>query len=152
MKRLIEQLKADEGYRKNQYKDSLGKWTIGIGYCVTANPLKLSAYELEDMRINGCSEAKAELLLMRVLENNAEAFKHPMTFLNKLDDVRHDVLLNMSYQLGVAGVLKFKNMLIAIEHSDYEHAATCMIDSLWAKQTPNRAHRLAEQMKTGRYA
>jgi lysozyme len=55
----------------------------------------------------------------------------------------------MSYQMGTTGVMKFKNTLTAIEHGDYELAALGMLDSTWAKQTPNRARRLASQMKVG---
>jgi lysozyme len=55
----------------------------------------------------------------------------------------------MSFQLGVDGLLGFKNTLKMIEQRNYEAAAAGMLNSLWAKQTPERANRMAEQMRTG---
>ena len=36
-----------------------------------------------------------------------------------------------------------------MRHGDFELAAVAMLDSKWARQTPKRAKRLAEQMKNG---
>jgi len=57
-------------------------------------------------------------------------------------DVRR-ALLNMAYQLGVSGLLNFSKMLTALQAGDREEAAREALDSLWAKQTPNRARRVA---------
>jgi lysozyme len=57
----------------------------------------------------------------------------------------------MSFQLGIAGLLKFKSTLAFIEDGDFENASANMLKSLWAKQTPQRAKRLAEQMRTGQW-
>ncbi|MCR4300779.1 MAG: hypothetical protein NUV51_04140, partial [Sulfuricaulis sp.] len=66
-----------------------------------------------------------------------------------LDPVRQGVLLNMSFQLGVDGLLGFKNTLLCVKVGDYERAADGMLQSLWASQTPARAKRLSEQMRSG---
>jgi len=79
-----------------------------------------------------------------VLKNAVDCF-------TRLDDARKAVLLNMSFQLGITGLLKFKNTLAKIEAGDYQGAADNMLKSLWARQTPNRANRLAEQMRTGQW-
>jgi lysozyme len=55
----------------------------------------------------------------------------------------------MSFQLGVDGLLGFKNTLKLVEQGNYESAAENMLKSLWAKQTPARAKRMSDQMKTG---
>jgi len=81
---------------------------------------------------------------LNVLENAID-------FFDRLDDARKGVLLNMSFQLGIAGLLKFKSTLSYIESGDYENASVNMMKSLWARQTPNRAGRLAEQMRTGQW-
>ena len=60
------------------------------------------------------------------------------------------VLFEMSYQLGVNGLLKFENTLNYIKQKDYENASIEMLDSLWAKQTPNRAKELSNLMKGGK--
>ena len=40
--------------------------------------------------------------------------------------------------------MKFKKMIANMIDKDWKGAATEMLDSLWAKQTPNRANRLAD--------
>ena len=59
------------------------------------------------------------------------------------------VLESMCYQLGIAGFRKFKNMISAIDIGDWGEAAKQALDSRWAKQTPKRAERHAEVLRTG---
>lgn len=66
-----------------------------------------------------------------------------------LDDVRQDVLVNMGYQMGWAGVLKFTSTLAAEARGAWETVAADMRASLWDRQTHTRAERLAEQARTG---
>ena len=53
------------------------------------------------------------------------------------------------FQMGVDGLLGFKNTLAMIQSGRYSDAAKGMLSSLWAKQTPARAKRMSEQMRTG---
>lgn len=72
-------------------------------------------------------------------------------FFGKLDEARQGVLLNMAFQLGVPGLLKFHHTLCLTHSGDYTGASVEMLKSRWARQTPERARRLAEQMKTGKW-
>lgn len=65
-----------------------------------------------------------------------------------LDDIRQKVVIDMAFNLGVNGVLSFKNMIQALKEKDYDKAAEEMLDSLWAEQVGNRADRLAKMMRT----
>ena len=58
----------------------------------------------------------------------------------------------MAYQMGIDGLAGFKNTLKNIAAGRWNDAATGMLDSKWAKQTPNRARRHAEQMRTNIWA
>ena len=53
----------------------------------------------------------------------------------------------MCYQLGVNGFSKFKKTIYLLETEQYEEASIEMLDSLWAKQTPNRAQELSQEVK-----
>ena len=53
----------------------------------------------------------------------------------------------MVFQLGKTGVSKFKNMWKALSELNYVGASYEMLDSKWAKQTPNRAKSMAKIMK-----
>lgn len=54
------------------------------------------------------------------------------------------VLQNMAFQMGLKGLLGFKRTLDLLHLCRYAEAAKEMLDSTWAKQTPNRAGELAE--------
>ena len=75
---------------------------------------------------------------------------------------RREVLVEMVFQLGRAGVGNFRRFREALEAHDYEWAAGEMLwrkwrrglpsvrRSLWRIQTPARCERLAAIMRTGR--
>lgn len=147
--KLLEQLKKDEGFSERVYFCTENFPTVGYGYNLTANVLKLSELELQDARHNGVSERKAFLWLARIVENIEQQLDSKIDFFKRLDEARQDVLINMAYQQGLNGVMKYKGTLLAMRHGDFELAAINMLDSKWARQTPKRAKRLAEQMKNG---
>jgi lysozyme len=134
---ITTQLRRDEGEKLSVYQDHLGFWTIGIGHLV-------------DARKGGrISPRISQLIFEEDLRDKMAELNRTLPWWLKLDEARQGVLLNMAFQLGVGGLLKFGRTLLAIESGRYADAATYMLDSLWAQQTPERARRLAEQMRTG---
>lgn len=132
-----EQIKSDEGLVLHAYKDSLGFLTIGYG-------------RLIDKRKNGgITEQEAEYLLNNDIAYKLCQIRDKLPWIDNLNDARKGVLLNMGFQLGVVGLMGFKSTLAKIESGDYEGAAVNMLKSKWATQTPNRAQRMAEQIRTG---
>lgn len=124
---LLEDIKQEEGFSGTVYKCTEGFDTVGYG---TRMPI---------------TKEEAELLL----EYRLKGMKAQLTgYLYDIDikDEAWDILFNMSYQIGVKGVLNFKNMIKALKNNDYKEASIQMLDSLWAKQTPNRAKRLSDRM------
>jgi len=138
--KATDQIKEDEGLVLHVYDDSLGYATIGYG-------------RLIDKRKNGgINQDEANYLLENDVNARLVVLKNAVDCFTRLDVARKAVLLNMSFQLGITGLLKFKNTLAKIEAGDYQGAADNMLKSLWARQTPNRAQRLAEQMRTGQWS
>ena len=133
---LIEQLKRHEGRSLKPYKCTANKTTIGYGRNLDGNGISLE--EAEIMLINDIREVESELS------------RKLMAFIS-LSKPRQDALVNMGFNLGVAGLLKFNNMIEALNHADYERAAREMLNSKWAKQVGKRADDLARQMKEGTY-
>ena len=125
---LIEETKSEEGFRGTVYKDTLGYDTIGYG---TKLPL---------------SEKESTLLLMSRMSDAKKALRDQLDDLY-IKDEAWDILYAMSYQLGVRGVLNFRKMIKALRLGFYDEAAHQMLDSLWAKQTPARANRMADMMR-----
>ena len=125
---LIDDIKQEEGFKGIVYKCTEGFDTIGYG---TRLPL---------------SEKEAEMILeyrLNILKGNLSG----SLYMLDIDKKAWDILYNMVYQMGVKGVLNFKNMIKALENKDYKKAGDEMLDSKWAKQTPARANRLSKAMK-----
>lgn len=68
----------------------------------------------------------------------------------QIDEVRKSLLLNMCYNMGIKGLLSFKNTLAFIASGDWERAANGMLASKWAKQVGRRANELSELMRKGK--
>lgn len=132
-----DQIKLDEGCVLHGYRDTLGYLTIGYGRLI------------DKKKGGGISHEEAELLLHNDIDRKLIELRSKLAWFDKLDDPRKGVLLNMAFQLGVNGLLGFRNTLAKIEAGDYEGAAENMLKSKWATQTPNRAKRMAEQMRIG---
>ena len=148
---IIEQLQCDEGFKEHVYKCTAGCDTIGYGYNLASNPLRLNHVELREARHDGVSKAKAAIWLTRIVESNDSRLSKSFTFYNKLSDARKGVLLNMSYQLGFYGLAEFKHAITYLAGHDYGLVANEMSNSKWARQTPERAKRLIVQMRTGEW-
>jgi len=110
---------------------------LTIGYGRNLEARGITAQEANELLLNDVSEVEEAL--------------HRMGLLSDPSDVRRAVIINMAFQIGVSGLLKFNNMLSAYLDGYYELAAKEMLNSKWAIQTPNRAKELAEQMQTGEW-
>jgi len=133
----IEQLKKHEGFRTHAYKCTSGKWTIGYGR------------NIDEDGGPGITEEEAEHLLLNDLVTYRTGCEQEIAFFEDLDLVRQDTLVNMAFNMGVAGLLKFRNMLKAIQDKDWERAGREMLNSRWARQVGRRAEELSLQMVTG---
>jgi lysozyme len=132
--KLAEQLKKHEGLRLKPYTDTVGKLTLGIGR------------NLED---KGITEQEALFMLNNDVDYFYGQLNKKLTWFKSLDDARQNVLVNMAFNLGVSGLLSFKNMLEECKNEQYNFASIEMLDSKWAKQVGYRAEELAEQMRAG---
>lgn len=148
MSQIIEILNFEEGYVEAPYLDTQGFPTVAGGIRIGPKGASLNNYvfrvprQVGDVWKKCIIEGKA--LQMQGLPLLQQA-------LAKCNDARSDVLYSMAYQLGVDGLSLFKNMLTAVASEDYDSAANSMLNSLWARQTPGRARRHAEVMRSGTY-
>lgn len=138
---IFEQLKRDEGIRLSPYKDTRGFLTVGVGHNLDANPLPGETYPLTPARVD-------EILTQDVARITGELIVK-LPWVPLLKDVYRGVLQNMSFNLGVGGLLEFHHMLAAVKVMGYEEAAKQMQASSWYTQVGDRAKRLVAQMQTG---
>ena len=135
-----ERLKAvlirHEGLRLKPYRDTVGKLTIGVGR------------NLDD---RGISKDEALYMLENDIRIAEEELDQRIPWWRDLDDVRQEILLNMAFNLGVPGLMKFKNFLRALREGNYARASDEMLASKWAIQVGRRADELSRAMREGEY-
>lgn len=134
MQTLVDELKRDEGVRLKPYTDTVGKLSIGVGRNLT------------DV---GISDLECTTLLEGDIARTTAALDKNLTWWRNLDPIRQRVIVNMAFNMGVAGLMTFKNTLAAVQNGDYAAAATGMLQSKWAAQVGARAVRLSNMMRTG---
>ena len=138
--KLIESVKKHEGFRNSVYNDTLGKRTVGFGHlCVEDHWEDNKAYDkkyLEDILEKDLQYAI----------NQGESMCQD----HKISDDAKFLIIEMIFQLGSMGVQKFRKMWDALKEDppNYFEAHVQMLDSRWAKQTPNRAGEMAELMQS----
>ena len=113
-------------------QDNWGKLKVTFGYGFT-----------------NLTESEAELVLKYRIAHIRIELEDKLPVFNRLSQNRREVLIEMAYQMGVTGLLKFKNMIQALNDRDYDRASREMIDSRWAKQTPKRAIELMKKLRKG---
>lgn len=147
---LITELRRDEGERLKSYRDTMGLWTIGVGHLIDPSRGAEPAPFGRDLR-NGASISADEsaTLLDRDIDAKMAELDKRLSWWRDLSEVRQRVILNMAFNLGVTGLLGFKNTLAFVRQGDYAGAARGMLSSAWAKQVGQRANRLAEMMVQG---
>ena len=130
-------IEFEEGWRDEPYYCSEGYPTVGYGFKIAGKGDPLPSFSLPKV---------AGSAWLGYLIDNLE---QEMTF--QLDGInnagRRAVLLSMAYQMGINGVMQFRNMWSAIERKDWGDAADQMLESRWARQTPERASRHARIMR-----
>lgn len=135
---LRDQLLRDEGCVLHAYLDSLGFWTIGVGHLVDASWKDKTITQDEAMKfLDDDIAAKTSELYNKA------------PWVKQIDGVRQACLLNMAFNLGVNGLLKFKNTLLLIQAGKFVEASREMLNSTWAVQVGPRSRHLSQQLATG---
>ena len=125
LNKLIERICENEGFRSNPYQCSEGVWTIGHGITYLT--------EEESRRIVADRIAEKHLGLGGTLD-----------WYDGLPPEVQGVILEMTFQMGTSGMLKFKKMIKAMVDKQWGLASEEMKDSKWYRQTPGRCERLAQ--------
>ena len=131
-KDLIDSIKKHEGYRSKVYKDSLGIDTIGYGFAI------------KDLELD---EDICDIILDRKIKELATRVNRTFSWYRYIPQAIRDVVMNMCYQLGVGGFSKFRKTISFLQNKQFHDASEEMLDSLWARQTPNRAKELSNRVK-----
>jgi len=131
----LEALLVDhEGERLKPYRCTQGFLTIGVG---------------RNLDAKGISQEESRFMLandIRDAERDARTFFPEFGYLTAN---RQIVLIDMAFNLGLGGLVKFRNFRYALEKRDYTTAAAEMLNSRWSGQVGRRAETLARMMRDG---
>ncbi len=128
-KKLISQ---QEGRKSFPYTDTTGHLTIGIGRNLTTKGL--SSDEIDYLFQNDINEVIQEITKI-------------YSGFQSLSEARQAVLCSMAINMGIGGVMSFRQMFLSLENQNYKGAAEAMLNSLWARQVPSRAQQLSYIME-----
>ena len=135
LEKLEDQLIRHEGLVLSMYKDSVGVLTIGVGR------------NLEHVGLR--SEAEARYLLRSDIVAIRAELERAIPWINDLSEKRQHVLMDMSFNLGVTGLMKFEKTLRHVANGNYAAASVEMLRSRWARQVGQRSVKLSEMMARG---
>ncbi len=140
LNKLQEQIMFEEGVKYEIYNDHLGYKTFGVGHLVRAtdpeNEMEVGT-KVSKLRVAECFEAD-----LYVAINDMEKFTEGMN----VDDNIKECVTHMVFQLGLPRLNKFRKFKQALLDGDIKSAQAEMKDSLWYRQTTNRAERLIEKL------
>ena len=168
-RKLVLQVRADlarhEGYREFAYPDPLSPlfkkykklawgfkparellpedtewsagapWTVGYGFTNGTNP---------DTRMD---RIKADRMLDQLILEEDGKLRRALPWYADTSFVTKTVLINMAFNLGLKGLLGFRNTLAFIKAGQFARAATNLKLSKWHAQVGDRALELEERMK-----
>jgi len=149
----VEKLIEHEGFRLDPYTDTQGFVTGGIGH-------KFTKADFTNFDPSWEREQKEKYWKDRFEEDLERAELHAIKLATKhgIDTTPENmyVLTDMTFNLGTAGVSKFKNFLTDLSKGDVDGAIKEMkytdkesgVHSKWYKQVPNRVDSLAEILRS----
>lgn len=143
--RLKTQLSGEEAIRSKVYDDANGL-PITPGTRVEGHPTIGIGRALD---VEGLYPDEVDYLFNNNVTKVCAALDQHLPWWRTLNDARQAVLIDMAFNMGVAGLMGWPHTLAMIQAGQYADAAQSMRDSKWEGQVHQRADRLANQMETG---
>eukprot|EP01086_Lenisia_limosa_P001105 TRINITY_DN11_c1_g1_i1.p1 TRINITY_DN11_c1_g1~~TRINITY_DN11_c1_g1_i1.p1 ORF type:complete len:185 (+),score=54.01 TRINITY_DN11_c1_g1_i1:47-601(+) len=147
----------NEGVRKCAYTDSRGYRTVGIGFNLDAAGAQK---KIEALGVNYHALYTGKVCLTlhqvdqlfqtvfnQVVHNTAANFPS----MNSYGCPRRMVLIDFTYNLGQAGVAKWKNFISQVKSGQWEGAGNNMLNSAYCKQVGRRCTDNAKMLKTNQF-
>jgi len=152
---IIDSLKKYEGFSSKAYADPVKGTNIGYGYQLTGSRETIAK---KDLTVLGYDYAKvlsgevviskqdAEILLEKDVDRSKTAAEKLVDNYADLPTKVQEGLTQMVYQMGSGAVSKFEKTLKLLDEGKFEEAAIQARNSAWARQTPERAETVIQQI------
>ena len=156
IKKLIEELKVDEGVRLKAYTDTVGKRTVGVGRNYSDVPFSREecqsifgttsiSFHNADVFLStkGLTMEQVEMLLKNDI-NRCIKNLDGKDFWEVVKDIEgpNRAIVNLCFNMGITTLLTFKNTLGFIKKKDWKNAALNLTKSKWYTQVGNRGPRV----------
>lgn len=157
MSALPQDILRDEGLRFNAYNDHLGNRTVGVGFNMDSPNAKRVwkgagiSRSFDDV-YNGADQLDESDATKLFGASHRIAVDDARSVVKAFDDLtpkRQEALVNLSYQLGKPSLSQFEDTLGYINSGNYRKAARSLLQSKYAKQTPERARKIAKMIASG---
>ena len=145
----LQRLCLHEGVRLQPYRCTAGYLTIGIGRNLETNPPTAEELKVIGDWKSGITKNAAFYLLRNDIARTEKECRQHIPFWKELDDERQYALLDMAFNLGIKGLLKFKKMLAHLWVGEYKSAKKELLNSRYAKQVKGRSERIGRLIETG---
>lgn len=135
-------VKRHEGVRKQAYKDSVGKWTIGVGHLIGngSSQGEYAGRTLTDKEVDDLFEED-------FAKHVKIAEKTPGW--NLANDAGKAAMIDLAFNMG-AWWKKWPNTAKALAEGNFDVAASGLKDSKWYTQVGDRAKEIVALVKSGK--
>jgi lysozyme len=134
---LQQRIMRHEGFVAFPKIDVAPMYVIGYGHDITET-------EAKGMYANGISQSDAQTLLASDIAKCKQEVKNDLPWSQGLSGLKQEILEEMAFQIGIEGLLEFKNMLACAQKGDDAGVAENMLASDWHDETPERCEELAD--------
>ena len=141
MNYITNMLIQDEGLKLQAYHDTNNILTIGVGHNLQANPA-LDILHTKLKLGDSISHSQATQLLQQDINNTLTQLQSHLSNFSSLPNKYQLVLINMCFNLGLTGLLKWQHMLTAMNQNNDQLVIDSIKNSHWILQVPNRANRM----------
>lgn len=148
METLADRLQRHEGKSLTVYTDPNGIPTLGIGHNMRANPLPPDMQATLDST-GAITDSQCAMLLTTDASNARREVLDNMPWADTLSQTRMDVLIELAFWIGIAGLLKFKHMISDLRCGNYEDACQDLMQSKLYDEIPKRTGELAQLLLEG---
>ena len=134
-----------EGRRNQTYIDSMGHPTVGVGFNLDANGAQAAIealglnYDQVRAGTQTLTDDQIDTLLQQSVERAANDAPKAVSTFNNVPSDKQIVIVDMIFNLGLAGFSKFAQTIKAINAQDWLTASQQMQQSVWFRQVGNRA-------------
>lgn len=133
-KMVLGMIREHEGFRQFPYKDTVGILTVGYG---------------RNLVHNGISRTEANYLLVRDVDRCYAKLHQWFVDWDDFELNRQAALIDMCFNLGWDGFLKFEKMIEAIREKCWNVAADEAKQSKWFGQVGKRAEEIVHLLRYG---